>query len=331
MDGFLGGCRVPEPEQARHRARRAAVGSFGSVAIAVDLAASLRDALYEFRVRVLQPAEQPEPTPAVRVRTIAPSPALAPYVRRFEIVETSAPMSKTLLPETGLILGVRYSGASTVDGSAAPLGPAVLTGLRVKARRMATSSGGGVVVAKFTETGAAALLDLPLHRLFGATVPLEELLPAPDVERLVEEVRQASDTGQRIEAVERFVSSRLRPHDDPLVAETTRMLSESDGTARIGAMARALGVSQDVLEKRFRRRVGATPKQFASILRFRRAVASHRPEGDLGRLALEAGYYDQAHFNRQFRSITGSAPGALFNSAEYCRSGANGGCRESEP
>jgi len=83
-------------------------------------------------------------------------------------------------------------------------------------------------------------------------------------------------------------------------------------------LARDLGVSQEVLEKRFRRRVGATPKQFASILRFRRAIAVHRPGRDLGSLALEAGYYDQAHFNRQFRFVTGSAPGALLTSEEYC-------------
>jgi AraC-like DNA-binding protein len=64
--------------------------------------------------------------------------------------------------------------------------------------------------------------------------------------------------------------------------------------------------------------VGATPKQLASILRFRRAVALHRPRTSLGELALEAGYYDQAHFTHEFRSITRSSPGALLSSAEYC-------------
>jgi len=57
---------------------------------------------------------------------------------------------------------------------------------------------------------------------------------------------------------------------------------------------------------------------FASPVRFRRAVEVHRSSRDLGTLALEAGYYDQAHFNRQFRFITGSAPGALMTSEEYC-------------
>ena len=56
---------------------------------------------------------------------------------------------------------------------------------------------------------------------------------------------------------------------------------------------------------------------FASPVRFRRAVEVHRSSRDLGTLALEAGYSDQAHFNRHFRFITGSAPGALMTSEEY--------------
>ena len=269
-------------------------------------------------MHALEPSRQPAATPAVTVRALAPSAALAPYVRRLEIVETSAPMTRTLLPETGLILGVRYAGQSMVDGSAVPLAPAVLTGLRVKARRMETPPGGGVVVAKFTATGAAAFLDLPLHHLFGTIVPLEQLLPALEVERLVAEVCRASDVSQRVAALERFLVARLRPRLDRLVIEATRLLRLSPGDARIAAVARGLGVSQEVLEKRFRQQVGGTPKQFASILRFRRAVGAHRPERDLGRLALEAGYYDQAHFNRQFRAITGSSPRALLASEKYC-------------
>jgi len=175
-----------------------------------------------------------------------------------------------------------------------------------------------VVVAKFTELGAAAFLDVPLHHLFGKIVPLDQLLPPTAVAQLVEEVRQASTAAGRVHALEQFLTARLRPRSDRLVAAATRALRESRGCARIATVARDLGVSQDLLEKRFRRQVGATPKQFASILRFRQAVAVHRPGRDLGTLALDAGYYDQAHFNRQFRFVTGSAPGALLTSEEFC-------------
>ena len=274
--------------------------------------------MYEFKVRELRPSVRQGVTGAVTVTTVNPSPALRSFVRSFEIVETREQISRVLLPEPGLVLGVRYAGASSGDGASIPTGAAVLTGLRVKARRMVTARGSGVVVAKFTETGAGAVLGLPLNELFGAVLPLEQLLPASEVEQLVEEVRRSTSVAGKVEAIERFVSSRLRPRPDPLVERAVSSLRASRGSIRIAELAHRVGVSQEVLEKRFRRQVGATPKQFASILRFRRAVEVHRSARDLGTLAQEAGYYDQAHFNRQFRFITGSAPGALLTSEEYC-------------
>ncbi len=269
-------------------------------------------------MRELRPSVRRGVTGAVKVTTVSPAPELQPYLRRFEIVETCAPISRVLLPEPGLVLGVRYAGHSSADNASIPVGAAMVTGLRVKARRMATASGGGVVVAKFTETGAAALLDLSLHELFGAVLPLEHVLPASEVEQLAEDVCRSPSATGKVEAMERFISARLRPRPDSLVEQAVSSLRASRGGARIADLARRLGVSQEVLEKRFRRQVGATPKQFASILRFRRAVEVHRTVRDLGRLAQEAGYYDQAHFNRQFRFITGSAPGALLTSDDYC-------------
>src|SRR5262249_26812071 len=157
-------------------------------------------ALYEFRV----------------VTTVAPGPALAPYLRRFEVVETTTPISRVLLPGPGLVLGVRYAGASSADGASIPTGAAMLTGLRVKARRMATAGGSGGVVAKFPDLGAAAFLDVPLHQLFGTIVSLEEVLPAPAVAQLVEEVRLAPTAAGRVQVLEKFLTARLHPRPDRL-------------------------------------------------------------------------------------------------------------------
>jgi len=90
------------------------------------------------------------------------------------------------------------------------------------------------------------------------------------------------------------------------------------GAIRVGQIARDLRVSQDTLEKRFRRVVGASPKQFASIVRLRRAVELSRETTTLTALAQDAGYYDQAHFIRDFRAVTGDAPGHFFLNASYC-------------
>jgi AraC-like DNA-binding protein len=55
-----------------------------------------------------------------------------------------------------------------------------------------------------------------------------------------------------------------------------------------------------------------SPKRFASLLRFERALLLARQGGRLTDVALNAGYYDQSHFNREFSRFTGQAPGAYF-------------------
>jgi len=67
----------------------------------------------------------------------------------------------------------------------------------------------------------------------------------------------------------------------------------------------------------FQTAVGASPKQFASILRFRRVVAGHGSGATLTALAHEAGYFDQSYLIRDVRSFTGEPP-ERFLSGVYC-------------
>ncbi len=97
-----------------------------------------------------------------------------------------------------------------------------------------------------------------------------------------------------------------------------RAIGAAAGAIRVRTLAQDLGVSQDALEKHFRRIVGASPKQFATIVRVRQAVELSRQSPSLTALALDAGYYDQSHFIRDFRAITGDAPGHFFQHARYC-------------
>ena len=74
-----------------------------------------------------------------------------------------------------------------------------------------------------------------------------------------------------------------------------------------------LHVSQSVLEKRFRQVVGASPKKFASIVRFKHTINTYDRNKSLTDLGYEAGFYDQAHFIKEIRHFTGDSPETFFN------------------
>ena len=252
---------------------------------------------------------------------IAPSAPLAPFVDRFTIVESATEVTRVLLPEPGLVLGVRYGGAaSVVDGDRTTrLADLVLTGLLDHARRMRTAAGSGIVLAMFRPTGAASLLRAPLHELFGQTVALDALLPRALVSRLGHQIASQPDHTHRIAILERFLLERMTPEPpDPIATAAVRAIQRARGSLRIAALARELGISQDPLEKRFRRAIGASPKQIASLVRIRHAIAAGHTGASWSRVAHDAGYFDQSHFIREFRAFTGASPARFFRTDEYC-------------
>jgi AraC-type DNA-binding domain-containing proteins len=93
-------------------------------------------------------------------------------------------------------------------------------------------------------------------------------------------------------------------------------LVSSGGRASIGGIVRAAGCSQKHLIAQFREEIGLSPKTLARVLRFGRAVQIIK-EGGGGRLveiAQDCGYYDQAHFSRDFRAFAGVTPTELIAS-----------------
>jgi len=257
----------------------------------------------------------------MRTTVVPPSPRLAPFVRQFTFVEADEQATRVLIPDGTAIAGFRFGGHACVveDGGVVRMPDASFAGVRDRARRMRTSAGGGVVLASFRPGAAAAFFRAPQHELYGETVPLDVLAARAAVEETAERVREATDHAARVAAFEAFLLARLDAgRVDALVAEAARRVASDPAGVRAAPLASALGLSQDRLEKRFRRAVGTTPKRLASILRLRRAVEAYRAGETLTRTAADAGYFDQSHFNRAFRAATGLTPRAFFGAGEHC-------------
>jgi AraC-like DNA-binding protein len=256
----------------------------------------------------------------MQVTTFRPGPRLAPHVDRFTIVESAIEATRVLLPECGLVLGVRYAGASSVlDGERATrLADIVVTGVLGAARTMRTHACGGIVLAMFRPGGAARFFRTPLHELFGGTFGLDALVARAEVERLGNEVAAQRDHAGRVAVVEGYLLERLAEGADPIAAAAVRAIEAARGAVRIAGLADALGISQDPLEKRFRRAVGASPKQLAQLIRIKHAIALGQRGATWSRVAHEAGYADQSHFNREFRAVTGASPTRFFGGVEHC-------------
>ena len=105
----------------------------------------------------------------------------------------------------------------------------------------------------------------------------------------------------------------------PLLRQACQRWQHSKGTVAVLAMAQALGCSTRQLEKTFRHCLGLTPKEFTAVLRVRGVVdvlQAATNTQSLTQLALEFGFYDQAHFIKAFRRMVQLSPGR-FDPAAY--------------
>jgi len=161
----------------------------------------------------------------------------------------------------------------------------------------------------------ATLKDLyegvPMDEVAGRTVGLDEVLGKPG-RVLAERLEEAPDWPTRFALLDEAVSARIGEAPEPNrgVAWAWNRLRETHGRVSVGELGEELGWSPKRLIQRFREHVGLPPKTVARVLRFHRVVELLlRAEGNrMGELAYAAGYYDQAHFNRDFRAFAGTTP-----------------------
>ena len=107
----------------------------------------------------------------------------------------------------------------------------------------------------------------------------------------------------------RRAQSRVKLRADAQIA--VDMLTRTQGTERIATICRSMSVSRKHLNDLFDTHIGLTPKTYARMFRFRRVVdlVQRGRSLDWTRIAMSCGYYDQAHFNHEFREFSGMSPG----------------------
>ena len=246
-----------------------------------------------------------------------PSEILKPFIKRYIITESDEDVVNRILPDTSIAVAFRFKGKlnHVIDQTITELPSSVISGLRKSARLVNYTKGSSALIVSFKETGAKAFFKNPLHEIFEQSIALDNLVPRQELADIEERLSEAVSNSQRIGIMEEFLIRILYSEEnDELIAAAVQKIQGANGNIKIKDLANSFYLSHDAFEKRFRKTVGTTPKQFSSIIRMKAVIQSMQRNQTFTELAYDAGFFDQAHFNKEFKIFTGQPPSEFVKS-----------------
>jgi AraC-like DNA-binding protein len=246
----------------------------------------------------------------MELATRPPHPALAPHIRSRAGWHERAdgPVRRAELPGGRIVLVISFGPTLDVDGRRYG---SFVAGLHDAPALTEHAGEGHGIQAYLTPLGGRRLLGMPMGELTRQVVELEDLIGTNE---LSERLAAAPDWGTRFALLERAIAERTLAAP-PVAPELEWVWQRLHEDVPIGELAAKLGWSRRHLAATVHRELGMAPKPLARLLRFERAVERLRAGADLTDVALDSGYYDQAHFNRDFREFAGATPTAFRTAA----------------
>jgi AraC-like DNA-binding protein len=256
---------------------------------------------------------------AIRILEYPVHPALAPFVKCVWSLESDGPirdpMRERILPDSCVEVVFHFRDpfwSHFANGESAVQPRSFVVGQMKRFLEIEPAGRAGFVAVRFHARGAYLFFRRPLSEVAAGVVDLEDLW-RDRAREWSERVALARDMAARVRFVEEALLSLLRENGrtDPAVDRGLQLIEASGGQIRVAQLAAELGVSSRHLTRQFQRAVGLSPKEFGRISRFLRALEllGDGNRRSLMDVALACGFFDQAHFNHEFRELAGMSPG----------------------
>ena len=246
-----------------------------------------------------------------------PSAALRPFVSQLWVSRSAqlpGGAREHVLPTGQMHLVFRLDGPAlrifkSGDDSGEVIREPVVGGLRTSYYAKEVGAPVLAVGVQLLPGAAQALFGVSAAELAGRHTSLSELWGARQAASVFAQLASAAGPQQQVAILEALLAARLpRVHGmHPAVAQ---VLEGARYDWRVDDLVRDSRYSHRGFIELFRQATGCSPKRYARLLRFQALLAALRaaPGKPLGELALDAGYSDQAHMNREFREFAGVTP-----------------------
>jgi AraC-like DNA-binding protein len=265
----------------------------------------------------------------VEYREYQPRPVLQPYVECFwsRVSGLPAGSRSSATPDSHLVLPdgcidiifdfSDYAVEGELSQGADPVAGAFAVGTMTHPLLVRSAGRLRFVGVRFKPGQSHRFLGIPASEVTNLRVGLEDLWSA-EAKDLAERLSELGEPHLQVLELQEHLERMLRIRDLPDDRYITAIISQVTarrGEISVEQLARTAGITRQHLGRKFDYYVGVSPKLFIRLIRFRSLIEQAALVGvkDLSLVALDHGYYDQAHMTHDFREFSGVSPARYFS------------------
>lgn len=262
----------------------------------------------------------------IQFQTFEPLPQLKGYIDRIWVFESSAPMPnddmKLVVPNGRLLLVIPFRNGLTglMDDKyyVTPKDQMALVGMSDRPSIVDAAAQGptGTIGVEISAMGAYRFFHLRLKDIKNQLHPLADIL-GKTINSIEQRLAESPAIPGKIRLLQQFLLSLFfRSERDPLFEYCVQQIHVATGSQLVRQLEQGTGYSSRWLNLKFEERLGISPKNYSSIIRFQRYYrAMLANPGDFFKLKdFYDDYYDESHFIKAFRRFTDMPPTRLMQS-----------------
>jgi len=261
----------------------------------------------------------------MRLQNIEPHPLLKSYIEKMWLFESNGKMPvedlKLVVPNGRIKLSVAFRNGivASVNGKSftSKEQNISLTGLvdvpviLDVEKDIAT----GTIVVEFNPQGAYRFFQVSLNEVKNQIHPLTDILGTV-AKQLEKQISNVESVGDKVALLQKFLLKQFSLQtEDPIFEYCVAKITSSKGKITIKELERKTGYSSRWLNMKFADKLGISPKNLSTIIRFNQyynAVANNN-EMDFMQNSFYDHYYDQSHFLKEFKRFTGLSHSGFEN------------------
>ena len=261
----------------------------------------------------------------MRLQNIKPHPLLKSYIEKMWLFESSGKMPvddlKLIVPNGHIKLSVAFRNGivaamngqlfTSKEQNISLTGLADVPVILDVEKDVAT----GTIVAEFNPQGAYRFFQISLREIQNQILPLTYILGTV-ARQLEEQISNAETVDGKVDLLQKFLLKQFTLQPEYSIFEyCVAKITSSKGKITIKELEKKTGYSSRWMNMKFTDKLGISPKNLATIIRFNQyynAVANNK-ELDFMQNAFYDHYYDQSHFLKEFKRFTGVSHSGFEN------------------